>query len=240
MFLFFYAFMIFYVQLCRRFRKQNMHCEQRRCCFMLFLSNSEVSTVPHLYPFVTILNCRLLNLREQELRCYLRHWTHHWQAAVGFRTSTWRECFLYFTSSSLINLYFIQWEFQDPKMEVLYHICHIWYSTSILGSWNSHLIYGNSHSLIYVLELEWKTMSHALLQEFPWIFQQTGTAKDHKERMCVKNERSQDKKAWKYTLAISWPLMQCLGAAQEFANQSVNSFHFYTPPQSVFWPRYSR
>lgn len=120
MFLFFYAFMIFYVQLCRRFRKQNMHCEQRRCCFMLFLSNSEVSTVPHLYPFVTILNCRLLNLREQELRCYLRHWTHHWQAAVGFRTSTWRECFLYFTSSSLINLYFIQWEF--PFIDLCFRV----------------------------------------------------------------------------------------------------------------------
>ena len=33
----------------------------------------------------------------------------------------------------------VQWEFQDPKMEVLLpYIRPIWYSTAILGSWNSH------------------------------------------------------------------------------------------------------
>jgi len=45
-----------------------------------------------------------------------------------------------------LDLTHIQWEFQDPKMEVptIYkayvrvHTSILWYSTSILGSWNSH------------------------------------------------------------------------------------------------------
>lgn len=67
-------------------------CIVNRGDVVSFELRSEYRTA--LITFVTILNCRLLSLREQELRCYLRHWTHHWQAAVGFRTSTWRECFL--------------------------------------------------------------------------------------------------------------------------------------------------
>ena len=72
------------------------------------------------------------------------------QSCVHFFGKIWNW---YFHRDSLISLYrysyflmilspvclifwFYQWEFQDPKLEVLYHMFgHIWYLQSI-GSWN--------------------------------------------------------------------------------------------------------
>ena len=62
-----------------------------------------------------------------------------------------------------INPTVIQWEFQDPKMEVLYHIFgHIFWGYSLTWAWKIGLIYGigTSHKsvpvawpLSYCLEL---------------------------------------------------------------------------------------